>query len=354
MDVKSNPEPASILRPRKNILPIIQPGTGNPEPETFAPMSVSLHNITRMFYLEPIALEESTMLSLHSVLWPRITGTGLEGLDIAAAAAEGNTKPIKAASLPHARKTTLTPSYAPGSNAVVDPRYYYTAEGAPGTAILPVSGMIMKSATPFQESCYGVVSTDRIGFALQQAVADKTVKNIVFDFNSPGGQVTGIAELANLIQGATQVRGKTVYGFTDTMAASAAYWLASQCDEIITTGSGQLGSIGTYLAFLNEKVKMQTSGVSLELFKSGTHKGLGLPGNDLTQQDRSYLQARVDDLNSQFVAAVQSGRPKISKDGVTHAAMYPGTCTSPGGSSINHGLADGLVSSFDEFMSLLS
>ena len=137
------------------------------------------------------------------------------------------------------------------------------------------------------------------------------------------------------------------------MIASAAYWLASQANEIITTGTAKVGSIGTYLAWLNESVKMQTQGVKLELFKAGTHKGLGLPGNELTQADRNYLQQSVEDTNAQFVGAVKAGRPKISEHAVTHAAMYPGITTIPGGSAMEHRMIDGVVSSWEDFVGAL-
>ena len=316
---------------------------------------INFPRIAQMFYMEPIALEESHMLSVHSYLWPRITGQ-IQPLDTVAAAE--NPKPYQGKGLAaHTRPTRAQPSFTGGGwdgpLVVTDPRYFYTLDGKPGTAVIPISGMIMKGASSFQESCFGAVSTERIQHALNQAASDKSIKTIVLDVNSPGGQVTGVAELANNIKQVAATRGKTVYAFTDQMAASAAYWLASQANEIITTGSAQLGSIGTYLAFLNENVKMQTQGVKLELFKSGTHKGLGLPGNDLTQQDRNYLQAKVDDLNAQFVAAVKLGRPHISADALTHAAMYPGISTTKGASSLAHKMADGLVSSWEEFVSLL-
>lgn len=239
------------------------------------------------------------------------------------------------------------PSYDGASGGISDDRYYWSAEGKPNVAVIPLNGMISKGAGSFAESCMGMVNPDRISHALAQAVAAKEINTIVLDVGSPGGRTTYIPELAAQIKAATDTRGKTVYAFSDTMIASAAEWIASQCDECIVTGSSQIGSIGTYLAFLNPKVAMQMQGYSLELFSQGKHKGLGLPGRDLTQEDRSYLQQTVDDINAQFVAAVKAGRPKASEEALTSAKVFDGP------SAMKNGLADGIVSGWDEFLSLL-
>lgn len=309
---------------------------------------ISLPHIARRFYFEPIALEEAAMLSVHSYLWPRVTGQVAAETVIAAASDQNS---IKSPWSPHTRRSIAMPGM--NNNGSADPRYYWSIDGREDIAVIPVNGMIIKGATFLQEMCMGAVSTERISYALDQAMAAKEIKNIVFDMNTPGGVVTGIAELGAKVKAASAMRGKTVYAFTDGMSASAGYWIASQANEIHTTGSAQLGSIGTYLAFLNEKVSMQMKGVSLELFKAGTHKGLGLPGNELTQADRSYLQARVDDLNAQFTSAVKAARPKISEDALQDAAMYAGISSVAGASSLDHRLADGLHASWEDFISVI-
>lgn len=313
----------------------------------------SYPEIFHAFYMEPLALEESHMLAVHSYLWPRITGKApLEPLEPTAATKEGPPAGIKmSGGNAHMRKSMAAPemqSTGPFSPpTVLDDRYYWSAEGKPSVAVIPINGMISKGAGSFAESCMGMVNPDRISHALAQAVAAKDINTIVLDIGSPGGRTTYVPELAAQVSAATKTRGKTVYAFTDTMIASALEWIASQCDECIVTGSSQVGSIGTYLAFLNPKVAMQMQGYSLELFSQGKHKGLGLPGRDLTQEDRSYLQQTVDDINAQFVATVKAGRPKASEEALTSAKVYDGL------GAMKNGLADGIVSGWDEFLSLL-
>lgn len=313
---------------------------------------VNFHHVARAFYFEPLALEESAMMACHMYLWPRITGKVQDSAPFVEAAEKASPTHNKYdGAFAHMRKQIAAPAmqsngpYLPPT--VLDPNYYWTIDGKPGVAVIPMNGMLSKGAGPFAEMCMGVVNPDRITMALQQAIAAKDISKIVIDGGSPGGRTTGIAETAALVKLATETRGKTVYAFTDTYIASAAEWICSQADEVIMTGSAGIGSIGTYLAFLNPKVAMQTQGYSLELFSQGTHKALGMPGRDLSQADRAYLQGTVDKVNIQFTSAVKAGRPKASEEALRDAKMYDAA------DAIKQGLADGIVSSWDEFVSLI-
>lgn len=312
---------------------------------------INFPRIARAFYFEALALEEATMLACHMYLYPRISGQVQDSAPFVEAAEGGKASPTHNkydGGYAHMRKAVAAPAMGPGwPPSIIDANYFWQIDGKPGVAVIPINGMISKGASPFAESCMGVVNTDRISHALNQAVAAKGVHTIVLDIGSPGGRVTGVSELAAQVREASAVHGKTVYAFTDTHAASAAEWIASQANEVYMTGSSMIGSIGTYLAFLNPKVAMQMQGLSLELFKQGTHKALGLPGQDLTQKDREYLQATVDKLNVEFTTAVKAGRPKASTEALRDAKMYDAA------DAIKHGLADGVVSSWEEFVSLL-
>ena len=312
---------------------------------------INFAHVARSFYFEPLALEESAMLACHMYLWPRITGKVNDSAPLVESKEAGVQNVKMTGAMAHMRRQIAMPAmqsngpFAPPT--ILDHNYYWTIDDKPGVAVVPIYGMISKGASPFAESCMGAVNPDRVTHALNQAAAAKDISKIVLDIGSPGGRTTATPELASLVKQITQMGGKTVYAFTDTQIASAAEWIASQADEVIMTGSAAIGSIGTYIAFLNPKVAMQTQGYSLELFSQGTHKGLGLPGRDLTQADRSYLQGTVDKLNVEFTSAVKQGRPKASEEALRDAKMYDAK------DAIAHGLADGLVSSWEEFVSLI-
>lgn len=66
---------------------------------------------------------------------------------------------------------------------------------------------------------------------------------LIFDFDSPGGDVYGVEALAKTI---AEHPGPTTALVTGT-AASAAYWLASSCDRVVAWPSATIGSIGAML-----------------------------------------------------------------------------------------------------------
>lgn len=315
----------------------------------------SYPEIFRAFYTEPLALEAGSMLAIHEFLYPRLTGKIHDPVFQTEAAVKDQAAPPAShrfgGAMAHLRRTRAEPetqSSGPFSPpVVVDDRYYWSAAGRADVAVIPIVGTLVKGAGPFSESCLGAVNPDRISHALSQAMAAPQVKTIVLDISSPGGRVSYIPELGAQIRAAAQTRGKTLYAFTDQRIGSAATWLATQANETILTPSASIGSIGTYLAFLNPKIAMQMQGYALELFARGTHKAIGLPGRDLTQADREYLQSTVDTVNAQFIAAVKAGRPRASEEALRDAKMYDGA------DAVQQGLADGIAANWDDFLTLI-
>lgn len=303
--------------------------------------------LAKMFYFEPLALEVTEMLSLHAYLWPRLTQPDI------ASYIEAKQPTRAAIALPqtHGRSGYLGPNRSEGGT-VTDARYFYTLESNPSVAVLPIRGVMMRQASTFQEMCAGAISGERIAHALAQVKSDKSISTAILDIRSPGGDAR-IGELAAQVRDLANTRGKTVYAFTDGIMASAAYRLGSQANELVMTPDAQVGSIGTYIAFLNETVRMQMTGTKMEVIKAGTLKAMGLPGTDLTQEQRNYLQATVEDLNQQFHNDVKAMRPQITQAALDTAAMYPGSSLIKGATATANGLADGIESSWQDFIAQL-
>lgn len=180
------------------------------------------------------------------------------------------------------------------------------------TAIIPCEGVIGRK---FDSVLYssGVTSINIFQRLVETAANDDEVDSILLTFDSPGGLVTGTPEAANAVSKARAI--KPVVAYADGLCDSAAYWIASQADVIYATPSADIGSIGCYLAVLDESRAMEMAGIRTELFKSGKHKGMGYPGTSLNDEQRAMLQAGVDKIADQFKAAVQSGRGRpISED----------------------------------------
>ena len=288
-------------------------------------------------FCEPIALEATTFNAIAAFLLPRMSGQ----------VSSADLSELMAAEKPHTfghRRAGLAMPRE-DKNGQVDGRYYNTLKGREDVAVIPANGVMAKGAGFLQEACMGMVSHDRIAHAVSQAMAEPTVKKIVMDWNSPGGQVVGTPELGAMIKEAGRV--KPTYAFVDNMMASAAVYAGIQANETYITPSARIGSIGTILGILDDSMRMKMAGLSINTFSAGKHKAMGASGRELTKDDRDYLQSIVDTANEQFVASVKSARPDVAEEVVTDAKVYTGR------QAVSLGLVDGLVNSWEEFVSLI-
>ena len=112
-----------------------------------------------------------------------------------------------------------------------------------GVARIPVEGTIVRRANLFT-AISGGVSTEMIAKDLVTADKDPSVHSILMVFDSPGGEATGINELAGTIRGIRDAGDTRIEAYCDGDCASAAYWLASATGRITTDATATLGSIG--------------------------------------------------------------------------------------------------------------
>jgi signal peptide peptidase SppA len=177
---------------------------------------------------------------------------------------------------------------------------------AGSVAIIPVYGVIEQHSDWFMEM-FGGVSVDGLRESLRAALADPDVKAVVLDIDSPGGTVAGVTELAAEIRDA---RGgaKPIVAVANAFAASAAYWLASQADELVATPSAQVGSIGVYAVHEDVSRMLDEMGVTVTLVSAGEHKTEGNMFEPLSPEAKADIQERVDTTYKTFLADVAAGR----------------------------------------------
>jgi signal peptide peptidase SppA len=133
------------------------------------------------------------------------------------------------------------------------------------------------------------------------------VSAVVLDIDSPGGTVAGVTELAAEIR-AARGGSKPIVAAANTLAASAAYWLASQADEVVVSPSGSVGSIGVYAVHQEVSRMLDEMGVGTTIISAGPHKTEGNEFEPLTDEARADIQSRVDVSYASFVADVAAGR----------------------------------------------
>ena len=176
-----------------------------------------------------------------------------------------------------------------------------------GIATIKISGVLLKSV-PAWLRYWGIEATgyDEINEQLKAALKSDEVAGIHLQVSSPGGVVDGLADTADAIFAAR--KDKKVTATIEDLGASAAYWLSSQAETI------GVGSIGIYTVFVDQSRQAEELGLKVIVIKSGEHKGMGVPGAEITDTQIEAVQEVVDQLADSFISAVAAGRGKKKSD----------------------------------------
>ncbi|HDT4638502.1 TPA: S49 family peptidase [Escherichia coli] len=194
-----------------------------------------------------------------------------------------------------------------------------------GIAVLPVTGM----------SGYNGIAK-----RLQQAISDPDVRGVLLDIDSPGGEVAGAFDTADLIARAREQ--KPVWALASDTACSAAYLLASACSRRLITQTGTVGSIGVLMAHRCVEKALEIAGVDVTLIYAGAHKVDGNPYSQLPGDVRDEFQLSINSTREQFAQKVSDYTGlKKSRVLATEAAVFIGA------DAIKSGLADQLVNYAD-------
>lgn len=143
---------------------------------------------------------------------------------------------------------------------------------------------------------------------LKQYSDDSRVKAIILRVDSPGGGVSASQEIYREVKRVKEEKKKKVVVSMGSVAASGGYYIAAPADKIFANPGTITGSIGVIAEWLNYKELAEWAKLKPVTFKSGEFKDTGSPTRDLTEVEKKYFQAMVDELYGQFVGVVTEGR----------------------------------------------
>lgn len=175
-----------------------------------------------------------------------------------------------------------------------------------GLRVIPVVGGLAHRGDAFDAEC-GLQSYTNVHNQLAAAMDDASVRGVLLDIDSPGGEVGGCFELADTIK--DMRREKPIFGVANSLAASAAYALLSSCSKAFCTPSGEVGSIGVVWLHYDVSKMLEAEGIATTYIYAGKHKIDGNPFEPLSKADRELFQAEIDASYEQFVALVAARRP---------------------------------------------
>lgn len=209
-----------------------------------------------------------------------------------------------------------------------------------GVALLPVVGTLSQYTT---ENSIGY---DKVKSMFVAALTDPHVKAIAFVIDSGGGDVAGCFDLADFIY---SYRGaKPLLAICSEHAYSAAYAIASACEQVTVPRTGGVGSVGVIAAHTDISGSLEKKGVSVTLIHYGNRKADGTESRPLGHDAHARMQADVDAMGELFVQTVARNRgmsPEAVK--ATQAGTFMGQA------GVDAGFADAVMSADDAFYALL-
>ncbi len=203
-------------------------------------------------------------------------------------------------------------------------------------AVVSVIGTLV-SRSAYLDATSGLVSYGDIGDAIAGAMSDPTVRGVILDVDSAGGEVGGLFDLVDRIRAMRTASDKPLWAVANESALSGAYAIASAADRLYVTRTGEVGSIGVVAVHVDESGADAKAGLAWTFIFAGDRKVDANAHEPLSERARTTIQADVDRLYTEFCALVATNRG-LSPETVrgTNAAIYRGEL------AIRAGLADRL------------
>lgn len=192
-------------------------------------------------------------------------------------------------------------------------RYYQVVDGV---AIIPIHGSLAQRVHGL-DPYSGMVGYNQIESKLEVAMDDDSVKSVLLDINSPGGQVAGCFDLSRKIASYSRRNGgdKSIIGAANEQACSAGYALLSGCDEAYMPETGIVGSIGVWTLLVDMTRNLDREGIEITMVRAGDRKARGAYFEKADKETVQKLMSWVEATRDQFCQLVADNR-NIPLEGV--------------------------------------
>ncbi|MCK5343078.1 MAG: S49 family peptidase, partial [Candidatus Heimdallarchaeota archaeon] len=185
-------------------------------------------------------------------------------------------------------------------------------------------------------SLSGLSTYEQIGKNFDEALEDRDVDGVLFDIDTPGGEVSGVFELVDRIYEARGI--KPIIAAVNDVAYSAGYAIASAADKVYVPRMGGVGSIGVIAVHTDRSKLNEKIGVKYTAIFAGAKKDDLSPHHEITEAAVQEVQLKVDNAYNLFVDTVARHRDiSVEKVRSTEAATYQGNA------GIQAGLVDAVL-----------
>lgn len=180
-----------------------------------------------------------------------------------------------------------------------------------GVAVVQVDGVLTRRPD-FWQIFFDGVSTEQLAKTIEELGNDDDTKAIVMRVDSPGGEASGMPELARAVRSAAAK--KPVIVLNEGALFSGSYYFACEATAIYSTGENyRVGSIGTIVVLYDYSKMYEQRGVEPVVIATGSLKGAGVPGSRVTEEQREYVRGIVEAVQKKFEETVARGRSLTEK-----------------------------------------
>lgn len=161
------------------------------------------------------------------------------------------------------------------------------------------------------------IQARKLANLLNSVCGRRSVKAVILRVDSPGGSAMASDLVADVIK--NHKGEKPIIVSQGSLAASGGYWLSMNADKIVAAPMTITGSIGVISSWIYNKGLADSLGIKYETVKTGKYSdfgqsvslpliGLGLPARNLTDDERSQMEAMIEESYQKFVKNVADGR----------------------------------------------
>ena len=198
-------------------------------------------------------------------------------------------------------------------------------------AVIDVKGTITSDAETFGTA---IANSKSIVKLIRAAKDDDSVKAIIIDLDTPGGEVTASDEVYHELK----LCGKPVVAMMNSLAASGGYYIACGANKIVANKFTMTGSIGVIISSVDASGLLEWAKVKPEFYTSGKMKAMLNPALPTTEEEAKVIQTLVMDVYKEFAGIVSEAR-NIPLEKITQGELGDGRVFD-GEQALANGLVD--------------
>lgn len=198
-------------------------------------------------------------------------------------------------------------------------------------SVIRIEGTIQESSSTYQHSA-------TVAY-IKAMMEDEGNLGLLLYLNTGGGGVYESDEVYRTLMRYKEQTGRPVWAYMGKSCASGGYYIAAAADKIFANPGTTTGSIGVYYQLTDLSRLYSMLGVETVLIRSGSNKGVGVEGVEITQENREVYQSMVDESYNTFVGIVAASRGYTDTQARAIADGRPYTALQ----ALNNGLVDELA-----------